>query len=65
MPELPEVETVRQGFAPLILNKTVANAWEVRWGKIINGDSAQFANDLVGLTFRNRSSRQIFIISAQ
>ncbi|MFD0896160.1 DNA-formamidopyrimidine glycosylase [Loigolactobacillus binensis] len=61
MPELPEVETVRQGLRGLILNKTIANV-EVRWGKIINGDSAQFANDLVGETFKEVDRRGKYLL---
>lgn len=61
MPELPEVETVRQGLRGLILNKTIANV-EVRWGKIINGDSAQFANDLVGSTFQEIDRRGKYLL---
>ncbi|PIO83209.1 DNA-formamidopyrimidine glycosylase [Loigolactobacillus backii] len=50
MPELPEVETVRQGLRGLILNKTIDQV-QVLWPKIVNGDTEQFKQTLQGLTF--------------
>ncbi|ANK59297.1 DNA-formamidopyrimidine glycosylase [Loigolactobacillus backii] len=50
MPELPEVETVRQGLRELILNKTIDQV-QVLWPKIVNGDTEQFRQTLQGLTF--------------
>ncbi|KRM92995.1 DNA-formamidopyrimidine glycosylase [Loigolactobacillus rennini] len=61
MPELPEVETVRQGLRNLMLHKTIATI-QVRWDKIIKGDTAQFIAALKGQTFEEIDRRGKYLL---
>lgn len=45
MPELPEVETVRQTLRALVLNRKIENI-DVYWDKIIDGDTQDFINKM-------------------
>lgn len=61
MPELPEVETVRQGLRNLMLHKTIATI-QVRWDKIIKGDTDQFIAALKGQTFEEIDRRGKYLL---
>ncbi|MGL5916672.1 MAG: DNA-formamidopyrimidine glycosylase [Culicoidibacterales bacterium] len=63
MPELPEVETVRQTLRPLLIGQTVTKV-DVRWPKIIQGDRLEFEAGLTGATFTeiNRYGKYLFFI---
>lgn len=51
MPELPEVETVKNGLKPLIIGKTISDV-AVYYGRIIkNVSPEEFRNRLIGQTF--------------
>ena len=47
MPELPEVETVRQGLEKLILGKKISNI-EIRYPKMIKTDLNEFQKEMPG-----------------
>lgn len=47
MPELPEVETVRQTLRPILIGRTI-EAIDVRWPNIIHGDIDVFKRTLLG-----------------
>lgn len=49
MPELPEVETVRQALKNFIIGKTIKEI-QVYYDPIVTGDSDHFANTLTGQT---------------
>jgi len=51
MPELPEVETVRQTLRGLVLGKKI-NAVEVYYERIIEGDAATFTKTVEGQTIK-------------
>ncbi|EJE98263.1 DNA-formamidopyrimidine glycosylase [Liquorilactobacillus mali] len=61
MPELPEVETVRQGLRQLVLNKKIRNVI-VLYPKIINGDTNIFIETLEGLTIKEIKRRGKYLI---
>lgn len=63
MPELPEVETVRQTLRELVLNKTIQDV-EVKWPKIIKlpDDADEFALLLKGQTIYEVGRRGKFLI---
>lgn len=50
MPELPEVETVRQTLRPILHGRTIT-AIEIRWPKIIRGDQRLFEQLVLGAQF--------------
>jgi len=62
MPELPEVETVKETLKHLIIGKTIEETI-IHWPKIIKepGDSSLFQAKLVGQTFQNIERRGKFI----
>ncbi|WP_029893459.1 bifunctional DNA-formamidopyrimidine glycosylase/DNA-(apurinic or apyrimidinic site) lyase [Desulfohalovibrio reitneri] len=47
MPELPEVETIARGLAPLVVGRTIEAA-EVTWAKSCGGCAETFASRVVG-----------------
>ena len=51
MPELPEVETVRQTLRQFILDEEILGI-DVYYDKIINGDTNEFVNRLTHQTIR-------------
>jgi formamidopyrimidine-DNA glycosylase len=61
MPELPEVETVRQGLRALILNKTIANI-DILWPKIVVNDQLFFKQTLTGQTFEEIDRRGKYLL---
>lgn len=61
MPELPEVETVKNTLKELVLNKTI-NRVEVLRAKNIDGDEKEFINILEGSTIIDFSRVGKFII---
>lgn len=61
MPELPEVETVRQGLRQLVLNKKIRKV-TVLYPKIINGDTNIFIETLEGLTIKEIGRRGKYLI---
>ncbi|MFT8949029.1 MAG: DNA-formamidopyrimidine glycosylase [Liquorilactobacillus hordei] len=61
MPELPEVETVRQGLRQLVLNKKIRNV-RVLYPKIINGDTDIFIETVEGLTIKEIGRRGKYLI---
>lgn len=61
MPELPEVETVRQGLRALILNKTIANI-DILWPKIVVNDQVFFKQTLLGQTFKEIDRRGKYLL---
>jgi len=62
LPELPEVENVRQGLDELIVGETVTNV-EARWPRIIDSPPAnQFSNRLSGQTVEKVSRRGKFLL---
>lgn len=61
MPELPEVETVRQGLRALILNKTIDNI-EILWPKIVVNDQLFFKQTLTGQTFEEIDRRGKYLL---
>ena len=50
MPELPEVETVKNLLIPIVKNKTIKTI-EVKRESIIEGDASTFVSALVNETF--------------
>jgi formamidopyrimidine-DNA glycosylase len=62
MPELPEVETVRQTLRTLVLTKTIENV-EVRWPKIVKhpDDVEEFKLQLNGQTINEIERRGKFL----
>ena len=52
MPELPEVETVRQTLRQFVLNETIENI-EVYYSKIIEDDINVFKDKLIHSTIRD------------
>lgn len=63
MPELPEVETIRQTLQQLIRNRTIEHV-QVHWSNIIKApdDAEQFKHLLVGQTIRNIGRRGKFLL---
>lgn len=62
MPELPEVESVRQGLDQTIIGKTI-QAIEVRWPKIIQSKSIdEFKTKLVNQTIQQIKRRGKFLL---
>lgn len=63
MPELPEVETVRQTLLQLVKNKTIANV-SVYWGNIIKRplDPEEFIRQLKGQTIHDIDRKGKFMI---
>ncbi|MGL4972327.1 MAG: DNA-formamidopyrimidine glycosylase [Culicoidibacterales bacterium] len=63
MPELPEVETVRQTLRPLLIGQTVTKIC-VHWPKIIQGDRLAFEIALTGATITEieRYGKYLFFI---
>ena len=62
MPELPEVENVRQGLNNLIVGETVAKV-EVRWPRIIESPAVnEFSKRLMGQTIEQVSRRGKFLL---
>lgn len=63
MPELPEVETVRQTLRPILTGRTIT-AIEIRWPKIVHSDQMLFQQLLVGATFTeiDRFGKYLFFI---
>ena len=51
MPELPEVETVRQTLRQFVLNQTIEGV-DVFYEKIIEGDTQQFINAVTHQTIQ-------------
>ena len=52
MPELPEVETVRQTLKQFILGEEILGV-DIYYDKIIDGDSDEFVRLLTHQTFRD------------
>lgn len=63
MPELPEVETVKETLKQLILGKTIEHV-AIHWPKLIKmpDDEQQFSDLLKGQTFRNVRRRGKFLL---
>lgn len=61
MPELPEVETVRQGLRKLVLNKKIEKI-VLLYPKIVIGDSSLFKNTLEGLTIKEIGRRGKYLL---
>lgn len=63
MPELPEVETIRQGLEPLIKDKAIASV-DVSWPRIINTelDLSDWQNALVGQKIHGLLRRGKYLI---
>lgn len=62
MPELPEVESVRQGLDQTVVGKTVQSI-EVRWPRIIQSESvAEFKMKLVNQTIQQIKRRGKFLL---
>lgn len=62
MPELPEVESVREGLSQLIINEEVERV-EVRWDNIIESPNVQtFKNRLIGQKFERVDRRGKFLL---
>lgn len=54
MPELPEVETVKNILEPLIINKTITKI-DVFYDRLVQSDLSTFKSSLVGKTFLSMS----------
>ena len=54
MPELPEVETVKNILEPLIVNKTIDHV-DVFYDRLVQSDLNEFKEKLKGKTFLNLS----------
>src|SRR5699024_10841458 len=63
MPELPEVETIRQTLQQLIRNRTIEHV-QVHWSNIIKApdDAEQFKHLLVGQTIRTIDRRKKLLL---
>lgn len=61
MPELPEVEAVKNGLSRLVCGKTIKDV-QVKWRNIIVGDAEKFQLELIGQTIESFSRRGKFII---
>ncbi|MDC3412614.1 DNA-formamidopyrimidine glycosylase [Terrihalobacillus insolitus] len=63
MPELPEVETIRNTLKQLVLNKTIDQV-EVHWGKIIKrpDDVSLFKEELIGETIHDIERKGKFLL---
>lgn len=62
MPELPEVETVRQGLTQLVVGKTIAKVL-VLWPKIIESpEVSAFSHNLVGQKINEISRRGKYLV---
>lgn len=61
MPELPEVETVRQTLRNFVLGHHI-EAIDVLWPNMIDGDIEQFKNQLVGQTIHEISRKGKYLI---
>ncbi|WP_034550797.1 DNA-formamidopyrimidine glycosylase [Carnobacterium funditum] len=63
MPELPEVETVRQGLLKLVQGSTVTGV-DIYWERIISGDihSEEFSSQLIGNRLLNIDRRGKYLI---
>ena len=65
MPELPEVESVREGLSQLIINEEIARV-EVLWNNIIESPDVQsFKERLVGQKFERVDRRGKFLLFYQ
>ncbi|MDN6639258.1 MAG: DNA-formamidopyrimidine glycosylase [Tetragenococcus sp.] len=62
MPELPEVETVKNGLVRLVQNKTIADV-DVRWSKIVESPTVdEFRNNLIGQVIEDVKRRGKFLL---
>lgn len=62
MPELPEVETVKNGLVRLVQNKTIADV-DVRWPKIVESPTVdEFRNNLIGQVIEDVKRRGKFLL---
>lgn len=61
MPELPEVETVRQTLEPLLSNLKIVSC-DVRVNRLVTDDIPTFVNQIVGKTIKNMSRRGKYLI---
>lgn len=61
MPELPEVEAVKEGLNQLVHHKTIQSV-EVLWDNLILGDSAQFKELLINQQIESVARRGKFLI---
>lgn len=62
MPELPEVETVKRGLQPKLLNKTVQSFHINRMSLINNKEKEEFISHMQGFTFRDVYRRAKLLI---
>ncbi|GGJ50168.1 DNA-formamidopyrimidine glycosylase [Virgibacillus salexigens] len=63
MPELPEVETIRNTLRQFVLNKTIEHV-DVRWPKIIKrpDDVEQFKSEIIGQTITDIQRKGKFLL---
>ena len=61
MPELPEVETVRQGLEKLILGKKIVSL-DIRYPKMIKTDLDQFQKELPGQVVKSMGHRGKYLL---
>ena len=53
MPELPEVETVKNVLKPILIGRTIQRIDVLRMSSIV-GDSKEFVNTIEGKTFEDK-----------